>query len=290
MQLKAIVCSHFLELISGFISKVKPLGFTSAVSNSAYSLNSYFDEGAWQLILIDDRLPSDELTKCLSLANKKRAKKTSLVVYCSKGEVPSSLPVIKNLLHVFSLDDLISKMDEIMSLPTIRGEAVVSLKNNELFPIDIESIAVSKSVKFDIFVRKGDNQYARIWAQGDKFNYKMLNPLKKDGVKQLFIMRDYLREYMSESVMLSETVASSPLVSSNKKIELLKGNVQSIVRSINTDGINNAVAEHGKMVCKNLTTTVMENKSLDIALESLASLSFNSKSYLYHSFSGSLRC
>jgi HD-GYP domain-containing protein (c-di-GMP phosphodiesterase class II) len=279
-HLRAIICSSSLESISAMIAKLKSKKINSAVANSAHSLNSHIKSQGYQLVIIDAELEVQEVIKSINLLKENKGEVT-LIVLCSNGSPEDELQNIDGINFIFSVDELIEKYDEILALPSVKGEAVISLKDDELFPIDIESIALGKNIRFDIFCRKGEDKYIRLWAIGENFSYKRLKELRQEGLSKLYIMRDYLRDYMSESVMLGESIVSKPQVACSRKVEILKGSVQAIVSSINTNGINTSIAEHGRSVCKNLTATVIKKDDLEVALESLASLPASLQNHTY---------
>lgn len=134
---------------------------------------------------------------------------------------------LRKVASVLPIDEHLTKpVDEVEIL-----EAIESVRSG-LYPIDtvagtiysripIENFIISEKLDFDVFIKLNDNKMIKIGKKGGPTPFDRIELYKNKGIKYFFARSEDSLKLLANSNQILKAAAKSPLISVQKKIQLI---------------------------------------------------------------------
>ena len=160
--------------------------------------------------------------------------------------------------------------------------------SSKYIPVEIQRFRnASKEIRFDVFLRVADGNFAHVFSKATGLDYKRLADYIQKGLKELYVSeedRPLLEEYLKQND--AETFLSDPSITNERKVAAVANLTEQALTEIFTQvEVSEETAKNTERVIKSYVTLMARNPK---SLTTLLKLAAHGQYLYYHAIAVSV--
>lgn len=142
-------------------------------------------------------------------------------------------------------------------------------KDEDFSELSIDDFISGKEIKFDIYIRLGQNRFVKIAHQGEDLAPGRIQSYKEKNISHLHLKKEDFRTYVGFNIRLTTLARSSDKIDKEKKLYLLASTSKLFSEQIYKEGLDEQAFFGAKNMVENTIQIVTDQEDLSKLLATL---------------------